>query len=373
MAIPHVRPFSGNLPRRPYDERDPRAYDVFKPWEGDKLPSYGLLGLPFDGAVLGRKGCAQGPGAIREAFRYDTSYNVEDDVQIHGTSCADLGDVDLPSSDVTKAHERATEAIGYVFQNGGHPLILGGDNSLTYAAMKALAQSGAKRIGIFDLDAHLDVRVPDPDINSGCPYYLILENIPEVKPQNLVQMGLRRFTNSRGYLEWAIKKGVRLYAMKEIRRRGFQSLVESAVKQAVDGVDALYVSLDMDVVDQAWAPGVSSPSPDGLTPREVFDAVQVAGAQPMARGFEVMEVAPNLDPTGNTARVAATAVLQYLVGRIKPASAQRAVPPQAQRAPPPRTDRRPEGGRSGGYGGYGGGPPRGPRPFGRGPPRGGRF
>lgn len=369
MNVPHVKPFSGQLPRKPFDERDPRALDLFAPWKGDELPLYGLLGIPFDGAVIGRKGCAGGPAAIREALRYDSSYNFEDDVELHGVRCADLGDLET-TADVATTHERTTNALKHLFENGCHPIILGGDNSLTYAGVKALADSGAQRIGVLALDAHLDVRVPSPDITSGTPNYLILEKIPQVKPQNLVVVGLRRFANSKTYRDWAIKKGMRLFPMKEIRRRGFQGFIELAVQAATDGVDALYVSLDMDAVDQAWAPGVSSPSPDGLTPREVFDALHLAGAQKMSRCLEVVETAPNLDPTGNTARVAAVSLLQYLVGRVKPASAIK--PPMASKeraATAAAPVRREAPSRTGGVRReYGGGAPRGPSRYG-GPPR----
>lgn len=358
MPVPHVRPFGSSLPRKPFDERDPRALDLFKAWEGEALPAYGLVGIPFDGAVIGRKGCAQGPGAVREALRYASSYNLEDDVELYGQKVADLGDVDAPSTDVTAAHDRTTAAIQHLLENGCHPFIVGGDNSLTYAGVRALAQSGAKRIGVLSFDAHLDVRVPSPDVTNGCPNYLILEKIPEVKPNNLVVVGVRRFANSKTYRDWALKKGMRLFPMKEIRRRGFQGLMEAAVAAAADGVDALYVSLDMDVVDQAWAPGVSSPSPDGLTPREVFDGVQMAGSHKTARAFEVVETAPNLDPTGNTARVAALAVLQYFVGRVRP------IVPTPRAPAPPRREAGPPVARSGVFGEH-----RGARGPSRGPPR----
>jgi formiminoglutamase len=333
---------------------------------------YGLLGVPFDGAVAGRKGCAQGPAAVREALRFSSSYNFEDDVDLTQLKVSDLGDVDVPADNTAAAHDRLTETLKAVFEQGGHPLLVGGDNSLTFAAVRALVQSGAKRVGVLSLDAHLDVRPPDPEILSGSPNYLILERIPEVKPNNLAIVGLRRFANSKHYREWAIKKGVRLFPMKEIRRRGFQGMIELAVAAAVDGVDALYVSLDMDVVDQAWAPGVSSPSPDGLTPREIFDAVQLAASQKVARGFEVMETAPNLDPTGNTARVAAISLLQYLTGRVKPPTVHKPAekPREARPAPPPRDRPMGRGGFGGGRGGYGGGYGGGRGGgFGRGPPR----
>src|SRR5581483_8001298 len=129
MAIPHVKPFAGTLPRKAFDENDPRALDLFPAHSGEKLPAFGLLGIPFDGAVLGRKGCGQWPAGIREAFRFDSSYNFEDDVQLFGQSAADLGDVGVAGDNVEKTHDAVTETLSHLFSNGCHPLIMGGDNS----------------------------------------------------------------------------------------------------------------------------------------------------------------------------------------------------------------------------------------------------
>lgn len=366
MTVPYLRPVAGPLPHRAFDARDPRALDVFAAWSGDKLPEYGLIGVPFDGAVMGRKGAHMGPSAVREALRFSSSYQLEEDVELHGISCADLGDVDVPNVDVAQAHERVTAALKHLWSNGCHPLIVGGDNSITFAAVRALAESGATSIGIFDLDAHMDVRVPEPGPTSGSPYYQLVESVPQVRAKNIIQVGLRRFATSKTYREWGVKKGLKLIPMKEIRRRGFQALLEHTIQAAADGVDALYVSLDMDVVDQAWAPGVSSPSPDGLTPREVFDAVQQAAARKECRGFEVVETAPNLDPTGNTARVAALSLLHYLVGRKMPRPAVSAPPVPRPQAPmgsrgPPSGRREWGGGRPSHGGGRGPGRGYGPR------------
>jgi formiminoglutamase len=365
MPVPHVQPFAGTLPRKPFDPNDPRALDLFKPWTETKLPEFGLIGVPFDGAVLGRKGAAGGPAAIRDAFRFNSSYSFEEDVDLFTTAIGDLGDVMVPQDDVSRAHIQISEALDNVWKNNCQPLVLGGDNSITFAAIRALAQRTPGKIGILDFDAHLDVRSPLNGASSGTPYYQIVEDLGgKVPAANIAQVGLRRFANSKAYRDWATKKGIRQFPMKEIRRAGFSSILEQALEAATDGVEALYVSLDMDVVDQAWAPGVSSPSPDGLTPREVFDGVLAAATRSQAKGFEVVETAPNLDPTGNTARVAAQAVLHYLVGRKKPAWKPTAkVPPSAGAPERPMSRGSPMGGagrgppRSGGWGGPSRGPP----------------
>ncbi|HLE47891.1 MAG TPA: formimidoylglutamase [Candidatus Thermoplasmatota archaeon] len=359
MVVPHVRPFAGSLPRRAFDEHDPRALDVVKAWTDEKLPDFALLGVPFDGAVIGRKGAAEGPAAIRDALRYSSSYSFEEDVDLYGMSVGDIGDVIVPSDNVARAQVQISEALEAVWKGGAQPLILGGDNSITFAAVRALAQRTTGKVGIIDFDAHHDVRVPKNGPTSGTPYYQIVEELAgKVDPKNIAQVGLRRFANSKMYREWATRKGIRQFSMKEIRRNGFTGVLESALEATTDGVEALYVSLDMDVVDQAWAPGVSSPSPDGLTPRDVFDGVQAAANRSLCKGFEVVETAPSLDPTGNTQRVAALAVLHYLVGRKKPAWTKPAPRPMSSAPPPSRApmSRGPPASR-----GWGG-PPRRPEP-----------
>jgi formiminoglutamase len=356
MPLPHVKPFAGPLPRKAFDPNDPRALDLFQVWGGEKPPQHALIGIPFDGGVLGRKGAAGGPAAIRDALRFNSSYSFEEDVDLAGIETGDVGDIVVPNDNVERAHLQVTETLAALWKSGSQPLIMGGDNSLTYAAVRALAQSVAGKVGILDFDAHLDVR--EGPASSGTPYRQILEHLGQkVEAKNVAQVGLRRFANSKTYREWATKKGVRIFSMKEIRRSGFAGALENALQAATDGVEALYVSLDMDVVDQAWAPGVSSPSPDGLTPREVFDGVMAAGNRSIAKGFEVVETAPNLDPTGNTSRVAAQAILHYLVGRRKPAwTAPPKAPERAADAPRPRM---PPSGPIGAGAGYGRGPPRG--------------
>src|SRR5687768_3722440 len=137
MPTPHLRPFSGSLPRKDFDENDPRALDLFKPWTETKAPQFALLGVPFDGAVKGRKGAAGGPAAIREALRYSSSYSFEEDVELYGMSAGDVGDITVPNEDIPRAHQQITEALASLWREGAQPLLMGGDNSITYAAVRA--------------------------------------------------------------------------------------------------------------------------------------------------------------------------------------------------------------------------------------------
>lgn len=317
MGIDHLVPFSGTRPPLGTDPRDPRAASLIQAHADGPLPRYGLVGAPYDGTVAGRKGAFAGPSAIRDAFRYSGTYHWEQDASLDTFPAADVGDIDCSGGEPEEVLSRVATVLKQLRQAGCEPLLVGGDNSLTYASVKALAESVPGRVGLLSFDAHLDVRVAEPRILNGSPNYLILDRVPQVVPENLVVFGVRRFSNSRHYRTWAREKGMGVVSMQDVRRRGFHRVFDEAASALLERVDALYVSLDIDAIDQAWAPGVSSPSPDGLTPREVFDAVERLGASPKVAGFEVVECAPPLDPTGNTARVAALACLHHWVGRSR--------------------------------------------------------
>ncbi len=315
MKIPHLNPATPPLADRRFDERDPRALDVFAPWQDDEPPEIALVGVPFDGAVTGRKGAAQGPAGIREAFRYSSSYLWESDTEVHGARIGDVGDVEV-AADVGPTHERVQSVLARLHEAGTHPIVLGGDNSITYATVAGLLDVVDGHVGIVDLDAHLDVRASEPAVNSGTPFRRILEDYGDrVRPENVAQIGHRQFANSRHYRQWASDRGIRIFDMEKVNQTGMDAVLEEAVAAAGDGTDHLVLSIDMDALDQTHAPGVSAPTPSGLLPVDLFAAVRRLAAEAETRFVEFVEVAPPLDPTGNTARLAAVAVMEYAVAR----------------------------------------------------------
>jgi agmatinase len=320
MSIPHVEPFRGALARKPRDPNDPRAYDAIQEWKpGAALAKTVLLGVPFDGAVQGRKGAALGPAAIRESLRFSSAYHWESDTEIPDGAVSDVGDVHVSNADTALTHARVQEAVAHILSQGSHPLVIGGDNSITYATVKAVASLSEGRVGVLDLDAHLDVRDPRPVVSSGTPFRRLLEDeTAQLSPANLAQIGHRQFANSRPYRKWAERQGVRLFPMTEVRMSGFETVLEEALAAAGDGTDHIVLSVDMDALDQMYAPGVSAPTPSGLSPSDLFMAARRLAKEPRCRLFEIVEVAPNLDPTGNTARLAAVALLEHVAARSRP-------------------------------------------------------
>ncbi len=307
------------LPERVLDENDPRALDLFKPYQGEKV-EFGLVGVGYDGAVKGRKGAREGPDAVRESLRFNSTYDYDHDVDVKDASVADFGNVVIPEGNVKEVHRAVGEAMKEIMGNCRVPMILGGDHSLTYAHVKAFCEVNTGSVGIITLDSHHDVREYEgDDVSSGTPFRRILEEIEgsPVSGKNVVQIGLHGFLNSSNQREYAISKEMMIITAEIVRNMGMESVMRGALMQAGEGTDAIFLSVDMDSVDQSAAPGVSAPSPGGLSANEFLEGLYYAGKDVKVKGMDLVEVAPNLDPSGNTARLAATGLISFLGGKVK--------------------------------------------------------
>jgi len=129
-----------------------------------------------------------------------------------------------------------------------------------------------------------------------------------------VEIGLHGFLNSSGYQNFAIQKRVTIFSALEVRKQGIESIMEQALEKAGDGTNAIYLSIDMDCLDQSFAPGVSAPSPAGLTSWDVLNAAFMAGKHPLVKGIDIVEISPPLDVNNLTSNIGATSILYFLGG-----------------------------------------------------------
>lgn len=301
-------------PERTPSPDDPRFLDLLvrERAKADLL----LAGVPFDGAVIGRKGATGGPTAIREAFRYLGGWDPVRRLSLKGLAIHDLGDCKIGQlgKDTLATHQAVQADLSMALGKRGPPLVvLGGDNSLSYPTFRALHGSHGGRWGVVVLDAHYDLRSYEGQPTSGTPYRRILTEVPgkPVKGPNLVEVGIRPYANAPSLAEFAKQNGVRAVTADGVREHGMRDVAREAVEQAGDGVDHLFLSVDIDGLDQSIAPGCSAPGAGGLTFDEARCLVETVAADTRCRGMDVVEVAPNLDPTGNTARVAAQLVAHF--------------------------------------------------------------
>ena len=297
------------------DPRDPRAPTLLRPWaEGEPLDARTVvLGFPYDGGIPSRPGARFGPRAIRDALASFGTY----DGERHVPPALDLGDVALPTMNGADAHARIEEAARQVFAAGARPVFLGGDHGITGSIIRGLAAARPQiGLAVLNVDAHLDVREYEDEahLSSGTPFRRAMET-PIVDGAHVAMIGIRRFANSDYYLDYAVGQGVRLSTVEDVQTHGAVTVAKAALYRATTGADALYLSIDMDAADAAFAPGVSAPGTGGLSSREMIDIVRTVAADPRLVAADIMETSPPYDPDGRTARLAARLLLEILAAR----------------------------------------------------------
>ncbi|MCX8161232.1 MAG: agmatinase [Candidatus Saccharicenans sp.] len=258
-----------------------------------------IVGVPFDEKSSFRRGAAAGPEAIRrvstgKCYNPDTELGVD---LAEETVLVDLGDVDT-SGDMLKTFAGIEDRIGRVVADGAVPIILGGDHSITYPAVRAVAGK-FKNLDLLHLDAHPDMYqdLYGDRLSHACPMARILE---DRLVQNLVQVGIRATTPD---MEAMAKK----YGVRTITAREFPE------KPRLEFSNPLYISLDLDVFDPAFAPGVSHHEPGGLTSRQVLDLIQNLKARIVA--FDIVELNPSRDVSEITASLAFK-LIKEIAGKI---------------------------------------------------------
>jgi agmatinase len=261
-----------------------------------------LLGLPYDASSSYRRGAAAAPGVIRAAFRSDSSNTWSEGLRDIGRpdALADAGDLALPSAATAAAEARALIETGVraILDRGALPLALGGDHSVTYPILRTLAPRHPG-LAVLHVDAHPDLyeEYQGDRWSHACPFARVME---DGLARRLVQVGIRTMNGHQQ--AQAERFGVEVIDMRAWMR---------GQRPAIDG--PVYVSIDMDGFDPAFAPGVSHREPGGLGARDVIDIIQSLGGPVV--GADVVEFNPAEDLGDLTARLCAKLVKE-LVGRM---------------------------------------------------------
>jgi agmatinase len=259
-----------------------------------------LVGVPMDLGVTNRPGARFGPRAVREVERIGPYNHALRVVPRAECSAADIGDVplrsryslDLSIEDIAAFYSRIAAA-------GVRPLSVGGDHSVTYPILKAL---GAERpLGLVHIDAHCDTmgEFDGSKFHHGGPFrQAVLAGA--LDPERTVQIGIRGPAEI--FWGFSYESGMTVLHIEDVDRLGIAGVVETA--RRVVGAGPTYISFDVDGLDPAYAPGTGTPEAGGLTPREAQAILHGLEGLDIVGG-DVVEVAPQYDPTTNTAMVAA--------------------------------------------------------------------
>jgi agmatinase len=278
-------------------------------------------GAPWDGTATGLTGTHLGPRAIRQGDyvtegRRMSHLDVRVDPLEYLRVC-DYGDAEVLIGNPEGTYRNIRQFVAEILEGGAVPMIIGGDHGITWPSATAVADAyGHGKVGVVHFDAHADT---SPDMQGslyghGTPMRRLIES-GAVPGRNFVQVGLRGYYPEPPVLAWMQEQRMRTHFMAEVRREGLDVVLERAVDEALDSADRLYVSLDVDVVDPAYAPGTGTPEPGGLSSGEVLRAVRRLAAEVGIAGMDVVEVSPPYDVGPNiTALLARRSVIEALTG-----------------------------------------------------------
>ena len=267
-----------------------------------------LLGVPAHTSSITPTSAHTTPAAVRAALaRYSTFAGSRglDVSQIHAI---DHGDVDDP--DGPRGEERVRALVGRVALNCELLIALGGDNSITYAVMRALASEHLEDWGLITLDAHHDLR---DGVTNGSPVRRLVEaGLPGT---NIVQIGIADFSNSPAYARRAGELGITVVHRAELRRTPLAEVVSGALRIAGSGGRRVYVDLDVDVCDLSAVPGCPSAAPGGISADELRECTFLLARDDRVRGMDITEIDAAIDaPDGRTVRLASLLVLEAAAG-----------------------------------------------------------
>ena len=262
-----------------------------------------LLGVPFDRTTSFRPGARFGPDAIRQHSWNFESYDLETGIDLAEVPVHDLGNTDEFGS-AQEMVRSLREEVRPIYRDGKFPILLGGDHACAPPSVEAYPDGGPS-LGILYLDAHLDFRSSYlGDARShACSSRRMLE---KVGARNIVVLGVRSV--SREEIDDNQAVGMSFVTAHDIAHDGIQTAVQRAFNMLK--TDRLYISLDIDAIDPAYAGGTGTPEPFGLTPRDVKYVIDQAA--PRLVGMDIMEVAPHYDQ-GSTSLLAARLAREAMV------------------------------------------------------------
>ncbi|MBI4641072.1 MAG: agmatinase [Candidatus Tectomicrobia bacterium] len=285
-----------------------------------------FLGIPFDQATTARAGTRYGPKGVRDAsmsYSWPPGTREEEmakgwfDVEkgyyvLGGKTMADCGDVDIRPEDMMKNYDRMTQAVEKVLKTGVFPVIVGGDHALTFPVVRAFQIKGYD-LNIVHFDTHLDFTDENRGVrySHGNPLRRAFE-LPFVK--HITSIGIRGALRRIQSYKEAVEMGVNIITAEQFLKMGPKEAIAT-----IPEADHYYVTLDIDVMDPALAPGTGTPEPGGLNYYQFKDGLLelTKSKQGKIVGFDLVEVAPPYDWVDTTSRVAARLILDFL-GAIFP-------------------------------------------------------
>jgi agmatinase len=264
---------------------------------------FSVIGVPYDGAACARKGAAFGPERMRFWSTHLTPFS-EDRTRLGGTRIADLGDIPITHQ------ERDFDLIRQrIASLPNVPIVLGGDHSISIPVLQAQHERyTGQRLGLLWVDAHPDLC--DEFTGSRLSHACVLRRALEFgyEPGEVCLVGLRSWEDQE--IELIENGGLNVYTAADVAERGMKRIA-SVVRSKLSDCDAIHISLDIDCLDPAFAPGTGIPDSGGLTSRDVITLIKSMQGLPLV-GLDLVEVSPPVDPSEATVFAALKVIMEYI-------------------------------------------------------------
>ena len=292
------------------DERWPSAGEWLAAGPGNRDVDLAVIGVPTFATSIPTTGAHATPAAVRRALERLSTWSASRRLDLAEVITPwDRGDVDDPDVAV-EGEWRVRTAVETAASKARLVVIIGGDNSLTYPAMAGVFGDQIARAGLVTLDAHHDLR---EGRSNGTPVRDLIE--AGVSGEQIVQVGIADWANSRSYAKEAHARGVTVFGRGEVTERGIGDCMRAALDIAASAKGEVYVDLDLDACDRSVAPACPASLPGGLSAADVLTAAYVAGADPRVRAIDITEVDATRDvEDGRTVRLAAMCLLEIAAG-----------------------------------------------------------
>lgn len=308
----HVKPAGEAIFK---DRYTTKVRELLVPWEEGETSEFAIAGAPFSKSSISHSGASFAPSAIRSALQSYTTFSGDTGVNFT-EPIIDFGDVNMDPTDIIGNQQRLYEGLSDIYQTeaANFWMVLGGDHAISHSSIKAFSEKN-QSVGVIQFDAHHDLRnVEDGGPTNGTPFRRLIED-GIIKGENLVQIGIRDFTNALAYDDYAKEQGVIVYTMQDLFRESIDKILERETKKLADRVDVIYLSVDMDVLDQAFAPGCPAIGPGGMDSNTLLLAVHFAAQHTKVKAMDIVEIDPTIDIRNMTSRVAAYVMLQFMLGK----------------------------------------------------------
>jgi agmatinase len=273
-----------------------------------------IVGAPTDDLVSDRPGARFGPRAIRAAS-CPPGPHLESKVDAFAElRIVDYGDAPVLPADPVRTHAAIEATVGEVVDAGLIPIVLGGDHSIAEPDVRACAKPHG-RVGLVHFDTHTDTgtQVFGAGLSHGTPMYrLVQEGV--VDPKRYVQIGLRGYWPGEPEFAWQAEQGITSFFMHDVRELGIAAVVERTIQLVGDG--PVFLTVDVDVLDPAFAPGTGTPEPGGMTSGELLGAVREVARRLDLVGADVVEVIPTAVGSADVTALVADRIVREILNGI---------------------------------------------------------